>query len=64
MLFRCKCGRTKAGQPWKATGVKPWVCDACRDLTEIVFVGRTRLTLHLKPGETHRFKPKPTWRNR
>lgn len=29
MIFRCKCGAMKTGQPWRASGQMEWICEKC-----------------------------------
>lgn len=29
MIFRCKCGAFKTGQPWRSSGTAPWLCEKC-----------------------------------
>lgn len=45
MLFKCNCGRKKSGQPFKAMGVRLWICPSCHIKTKTIFVRSTRLVL-------------------
>lgn len=29
MIFRCACGALKNGQPFRSSGVMPWICEKC-----------------------------------
>jgi hypothetical protein len=29
MIFKCKCGSIKTGQPYRASGESPWLCEKC-----------------------------------
>lgn len=29
MIFKCKCGSIKTGQPFRASGESPWMCEKC-----------------------------------
>jgi hypothetical protein len=34
MIYQCRCGKIKSGQPHKASGVRDWVCNACAEELE------------------------------
>jgi hypothetical protein len=29
MIYQCKCGTIKTGQPWRCSGTAAWICERC-----------------------------------
>jgi hypothetical protein len=46
MIFKCACGALKTGQPYRASGVSPWVCEKCSPAKQSIQAGRRAQEAH------------------
>lgn len=51
-IFQCmSCPKIKAGQPWRSSAQKPWLCDLCSEkiIREKSVTSINKPVLRLKP---------------